>query len=170
MPNAGDAQQSQWRGGGADQKVEIQIDQRPEAVLRAAGAALGMLDDDLAGVACKSVCQRRDVGAALVAAEYRIDDVAAIGPQHAAVVTDIDAAELAHKSIHQTRGRDAEHRVLTFAAHAAHDIAATLYRFEQLRDLFGRILQIRIERHDDIAARGRKAGADRGVLSVIAVQ
>jgi hypothetical protein len=55
-------------------------------------------------------------------------------------------------------------------AHAppADDVRAGFERREQPRNLLGRILQIRVERHDDLAAGTLHAREQRGMLAVVA--
>ena len=57
----------------ADQEVEIEVEQRPEAVLGFSGTALGMLDIDLAEVGGETVRERGNVGAALAALQHRVE-------------------------------------------------------------------------------------------------
>ena len=80
------AQQAQRRGGKAGHQVVHQVNQAHKAVFRIAEFALGVHHRDLNRPAGKSVRQNRDKRTALMAVEHRVDDMAAIGAQHAAIV------------------------------------------------------------------------------------
>ena len=63
--------------------------------------ALGVLDQHLGGVAGKAVGQDRDKGAALSAGQHGVDDAAAIGTQHAAVVAHGNPGGALHSEVDQ---------------------------------------------------------------------
>jgi hypothetical protein len=63
------------------------------------------------------------------------------------------------------RGPGAEQAVLALAADAADVVVALAHLGDQLVDFLGRVLQVGIERDDDLAAAMLEAGHDRHVLA-----
>ena len=63
--------------------------------------ALGMLDQHFGGVPREAVGQNRDEGAAFAARQHGVDDGAAIGAQHAAVVAHGDPGGALHGKVDQ---------------------------------------------------------------------
>ena len=84
--NTHDTEQAQWEGGHAGDKIELQVQQFPKAVFGFACLAMGMADLDLGCVAGKTVCQHWDERAALMTLQHGVNDVAAICPEHTAVI------------------------------------------------------------------------------------
>ena len=100
----------------------------------------------------------------------RVDDVAAVGAQHAALVGHLDAGDALAQAVHRPRRDAPPPRVLARAAHAADVVVARVHRGEQLADLLRRILQVGVERDDALAAAVLEAGDDRHVLAVVGVE
>ena len=124
---------------------------------------------DLARGAGEGIGERGNEGAHLAAGIDRIDDVAAVGAQHAALVGHVDARDAAAHRVHRARADAPERIVVPLAAHAADVVAALVHLREQLGDLLGRVLQVGVQRHDALAAHALEARHDRHVLAEVAV-
>ena len=129
-----------------------------------------MLHADLGGVARETVGQRGDEGVDGAAPHNRVDDRAAVGAEHATLIRHLDArGPFAHK-IDQLRGVGAEKRILPIEPEAAHVVVPRVDLREQLGDFLRRVLQVGIERHNDLAAHALKRRHDRHVLAVVGVE
>ncbi len=132
--------------------------------------ALGVMHQNLGGVPGKAVGQNRNKGAALTAGEHGVDDGAAVGAQHAAVVGHCHAGGALHRQVDQARRPATEGRVLAVVTHGRHDVEAQGGLFHQARDLFRRVLQVGVEGDDHLAAALLEAGHDRCMLAVVTVE
>ena len=118
----------------------------------------------------KRVGQRRNEGGLLVAGHHGIDDMAAIGAQHASVVVHRNANDQRGNPVVQARGNTPIGLILPRRAPSADDVVAGGDRFEQPRDLLGRILQVGVEGDDHLAAAFAEPGEQGGMLAEIAGQ
>ena len=125
---------------------------------------------DLGGIAGETVGQRRDEGVDGAAAHDRVDHGAAVGAQHAALVGHLDVRRPLPHEVDELRGPGAEERVLPVQPEAADVVVARVDLREQLRNLLGRILQVGVERDDDVAAHPLERRHDRHVLAVVGVE
>ena len=123
-----------------------------------------------AGIAREAVGQRRDEGADFLAAVDRVDDVAVVGAEHAALVGHLDAGDLFAQAVHGARGDMAPHAVAALAADGADVIVALVHLRQQQSGVFRRVLQVGIQRHDALAAALLETGHDGHVLAEIAVE
>ncbi len=99
-----------------------------------------------------------------------VDDVAAVSAQHAALVGHVDVGDAPAHGVHRA-GTEAPQRVVVpLEPHAADVVVALVHLGEQLADLLRRILQVRVQRDDALAAAALEARHDRHVLAEIAVQ
>ncbi len=104
------------------------------------------------------------------AAGDRVDDVAAVGAQHAALVGHPDVGDALAQPVHRARCDAPPPRVLARSPHAADVVVAGVHLGQQAGDLLRRILQVGIERDDALAAHVLEAGDDRHVLAVVGVE
>ena len=105
-----------------------------------------------------------------MAVEHGVDDMAAIGTQHAAVVAHGFTGGSLNQAVNHLRGRFTEDAVLTVLAHGTDHVIAFIGFCHQPRDLFRRVLQVGIEGDDQIAGDMAETGHNRRVLAVVAVQ
>ena len=125
---------------------------------------------DLHRPAGKGVREDRNKRTALVAVEHRVDDMAAIGPQHAAVVTHRFTGGALDQAVDGLRRGFAEEGVLAVLTHGSDHVIALVRFLDQPRDLLRRVLQVGIKGNNQIAGDVAKARHDRRVLAVVAVQ
>ena len=83
---AENAQQTQRRGGQAGDKVVHQVDETHKAVLRFPVLTLGMQDRDFRCLTGERISEDWNKRAALVAMQHGVDNMTAVGAQHAAVI------------------------------------------------------------------------------------
>ncbi|MNC32650.1 hypothetical protein D3C75_810120 [compost metagenome] len=125
---------------------------------------------DLRGTASKGVGQDRNKGTALVAVQHRLNDMAAIGTQHASIVAHGFTGRALDHHIDHAGGRLAEPGVLTVGTHGTHHVI-TLFRYaDQTGDFLRRVLQIGIQGDHQIAADLIETRHDGGMLAVVTVQ
>jgi hypothetical protein len=105
-----------------------------------------------------------------VAQQHGPDDVAAVGPQHAAVIVHHHAGGLLNGPVDQRRRGSPKQGILPVGTHRAHDVVPLVHGGRQPRNLFRRILQVRIQGDDDLAPDLLETGHDGGMLTVIAVE
>src|SRR5690606_7744620 len=98
----------------------------------------------------------------------RLEHRAAIGLELPAEVLDLDAGQAAREPVDRARAEPAGEALVALAAPAGGDLGALLERVEQLRDLLGRVLQVAVERHRDLAARREQAAGQGGRLPEVA--
>ena len=146
------------------------MDQTEQVVLGTAARALVVADRYLGHALGERVGQRRNEGRLLVACNHGVDDVAAVGAQHASIVVHRHAHDHRGHPVLQIRGEAAIGEVVALLAPSADHVVARIDRGEQARNFLGRILQVGVERHHDLAAALAKAGQDGGVLAEVARQ
>ena len=154
----------------AGHQVEIEADQAVERIFRFARGALLVLHHDFGGVLGEGVGQRRNEGVDLLAGVDGVDDVAAVGAQHAALVGHLDAGDAFAQPVHGARGDVAPPAVAALLADAADVVVALVHLGEQLADFLRRVLQVGIQGDDALAAAVFEAGHDRHVLAEVAVE
>ena len=130
----------------------------------------GMRDPDLRGPAREALGQRRDEGRRLVAPVDLVDHLPRIGTQHAAEVGQPQPRDGDRDPVHEARGEPPEHGVLAVHPDSPDDVIPLGELGQQLGDLFGRILQVGVERDDHIARDVLEGREDRLVLAEIARQ
>src|SRR5207249_8102497 len=89
--------------------------------------------------------------------------LAPIGLERAADVGDRVADHGAPRGVGDPRRYALEPRVMAPNADPRHDVGL-LESAEDARQIGGIVLEVGIERHDDVAARAREAGRERGAL------
>ena len=153
----------------AGHQVEVQADQPVERVGRAARRrAARARPRSPSGRRAKLCAERRDERRGLVAVVDLVDDVARVGAQHAAEVRQLHPRDRDRHAV-DDRARPARRKagVLPALPHAADDVVPLGDLREQLRDLLGRVLQVGVERHDDVPRHVSEAGEDRLVLAEV---
>ena len=149
-------------------RVETELRQRKQIVLRLAAGAIVVADRDLGDALGERVRERGHERRLLIAIDHRIDDMPAVRAQHASVIVHWHADDERGQPVVQARGVLAVGLVVAFLAPSADDVVAFVDRGNQPRDFFRRILQIGVECDDDIAARLFEAREDRRMLSEVA--
>jgi len=129
-----------------------------------------MLDGDFGRPARERIGKGGNKGIDFAALVDHVDHIAAIGAQHVALIGNPDAGDFLAQAVHCLGCNRAPCRILPLAPDRADVIVAFAHLFDQLGDFFRRILQVRVQRHDNIGAGGLETGQDRHVLAVVAVQ
>ena len=106
----------------------------------------------------------------LAAEKHGFHHAAPICAQHAAVIVQFHAGGAAHHQVDNAAEDLAEECVLAILPNGADDVVALVHLGAQRADFFGRILQVRIKRHHDVALRGRKSAQNGVVLTVVTVE
>ena len=104
MRHAGHREELQRHHREAGHEIEVEPDQPVEGILRLPGRALRVRHLDLDRMARERVAERRHERAHLDAAVDRVDDVAAVAAQHAALVGDPDLRRALADPVHHPRG------------------------------------------------------------------
>ena len=84
--------------------------------------------------------------------QHRVHHRAPVGPQHATVIMHEYAGGELHCLIDQPGGEFAKQRVLAQLADRADHLGAFFDLDQQIGDLLGRVLQIGIQRDDDLSS------------------
>ena len=132
--------------------------------------AIVVTDRDFRDALGERVGERGNERRLLVAIDHRIDDMPPIRAQHASVVVHRHADDQGGQPVVQARRVLSIRLIVTLLAPSADHVVAFIDRRDQPRDFFRRILQVRVERDDDVAARLLEAREDRRMLSEIARQ
>ena len=106
----------------------------------------------------------------LAAEKHGFHHAAPIRAQHAAVIVQFHTGGAAHHQVDNTAEDLAEQRVLAILTNRADDVVALVHLGAERANFFGRILQVRIERHHDVALRSSKAAQNGIVLTVVTVE
>ena len=86
----------------------------------------------------------------------------------AAVVVQVDPGDARDQPVGDARGQGSiDEPISSFAAPAADDVVALVEARQQRRDIERVVLQVAVERHDDVGARHVKAGRKRRGLPVV---
>ena len=105
-----------------------------------------------------------------MAVEHRVDDMAAIGAQHAAIVAHRFTGGALDQAVDHLRGAFTEEGVLAVLAHGTDHVVALIGLLDQARDLFRRVLQVGIKGNDQVTGNVAEARHNRRVLTIVAVQ
>ncbi|MNC53592.1 hypothetical protein D3C75_1030170 [compost metagenome] len=109
-------------------------------------------------------------GAAFVAMQHGVDNVAAISTQHAAIITHRFTGGTLNQAVNHTRCALAKPGILAVLAHGTDHVIPFIGFGDQARDLFRRVLQIRIKGDNQIPGDMAKTGHNGVVLAVISVE
>ena len=164
------AQQAQRRGSEAGHQVIHQVNQTHKTVFGITEFSLGVHHRDLHRATGKSIRQNRDKGTALMAVKHRVDNMAAIGAQHAAVIAHRFTGGALNQTIDHPGGAFTEPGILAILTHGTDNVVAFVGLLHQARDLFRRVLQVSIEGDDQVAGDVAKTRHNCRVLAVVAVQ
>ena len=126
-----------------------------------------MIDRQLAHAETAGGGQHRHEAVQFAVQPHLGEHLAAITFHAAVVVVQTDAGEPADQPVEDARG---QHLVPGIVAHllpAADDVAVSFHRGQEPRDLARVVLQVGVERHDQFAAGGAEAGAQRRRLAEI---
>ncbi len=153
----------------AGEDVQRQAHEAQRRVARGAGAR-GVVDVDLDHAGTAGEDERLRELLLADRAEHRRHDLAAVRVERAAEVGDLDAREAAEHAVDHPRGKRATPGVAAGDAAPAGDVVAALDGREQPGNVLGRVLQVAVHRHDDLAARAGKTRVHRGVLAEVALE
>ncbi|VEC84176.1 Uncharacterised protein [Raoultella ornithinolytica] len=142
---AKDAQQTQRRGGQTGHQVVHQINQAHKAVFGIAKFTLRVHHRDFDRPAREGICQNRDKRTAFMAIEHRVDNVAAIGAQHAAVVPHRFTGGALNQAVDHLRRAFTEEGVLAVLPNGTDHVVTFVRLRHQARDLFRWVLQVGIK-------------------------
>ena len=175
QPQKGDSHPHEAHGvdgqvGKAGHQVEIEAEELEQAVLGLAPLPLGVAHGNLRHPSGVEVGQGRDEAGGLLALVDGVDHLPAVGPQHAAVVPQMDPGDLRHDDVNQVRGELAEDGVPAVLPPAAHGVVAFLQFGHQAGNLLRRVLQVRVQGDHHLAPGRLEAGKDGLVLAEIAVE
>ena len=151
-------------------KLRLSFASRKQIVLRCATGAIVVADRNFGDALGERVGERGHECRLLVAIDHRIDDVPAVRAQHASVIVHRHADDQRGHPVLQARSEFPVRLVMTFLAPSADDVVAFVDRGDQPRNFLRRILQVGVERDDDLAARLLEAREDRRMLSEVARQ
>ena len=124
----------------------------------------------LGGMPCEVVGKYRDKCAPFVTLEHGVNDSAVIGPQHAAVIMHFHTGGHLHDFVDHDGGCPSEKRIAPVHPDASNHIKPFLGLVDQPLDFLGRVLEIGVQRNDDISPCLCKSGHNRRVLAIIPVQ
>ena len=103
--------------------------------------------------------------------EQRVERRAVHQPEVARVVRELDPRELGEQAVEPARAGELEPRLaLARLAHRVDDVGAAAPGVEHLRDQLGRVLEVAVDHHHDVAARVLQPGADRRLVAEVARQ
>src|SRR5262249_6678828 len=108
---------------------------------------------DFHGVAREGVAERGHEGADFDTTVDCGDDLTVVATQHASLVGDADLGGPLAEAVHQPRGSLAPVSIVTILPYGSYVVRSRVHRGDDLADLLGRILQVRIER-DHVVATG----------------
>jgi hypothetical protein len=97
--------------------------------------------------------------------EHGLDGAPPVGVERAAEVRDFRAGEPPQHPVDEPRRQCPSPRVLPHRPPPARHVGPGLDRRDQPRDVLGRVLQVGVHGHDDVAVRPRQAGVHRRVLA-----
>ncbi len=103
-----------------------------------------------------------------IAAQHRLERLPPVRVEGAAEVGDRHAGEAAQHPVDQPRGKRPAPGVTTSDPAPARDVRAAVDSRDELRDVLGRVLEIAVHRHDDVAARADEPGVHRRMLAEVA--
>jgi hypothetical protein len=129
-----------------------------------------MRDLDLDRVARVEIAERRNEGVHLRGGIDRIDDPPGVRAQHAALVGDADRRRPLPDEIDQTRHPPPREGVPAAAPDRAYVVVSGTRGLEEPADLLRRILQVGIERDDELSLGVLEPGEDRGMLAEVALE
>ena len=151
-------------------QVEVEPDQLVQGILAFAGGPFGVGDLYLDRIGAEGLGKGRDEGGGLLATVDIDDDVAVIGPQHAAVIMHVHAGHLVGGNVDYARSQAPECGVLALLAYGADHVVPLLDLCHQARNLLGGVLQIGIQGDDDLAVRHLECRQNGHMLAEIAVK
>ena len=105
-----------------------------------------------------------------MAMQHGVDNMAAVGAQHAAVIAHRFTGRALDQTVDGARGQLTEQAVLTVLTDRADHVIAFVGFGHQARDLFRRVLQVRVQGDDQIARDVAKPRHNRRVLAVVTVE
>ena len=100
-------------------------------------------------------------------AEHRRDRVTAVRVERAAEVGDGDPGEAAQHAVDELRGKRPAPRVAAGDTPPAGHVGAGVHGRHELRDVLGRVLEVAVHRHDDVAPRPREARVHGRMLAEV---
>ena len=104
------------------------------------------------------------------ATQHCINHAPSIRTKHASIVTQFYAGRFSHHHIDDATEYFSKERVLTILSNRTNHIEAFINLRNKISDFFWRILQVCIERDQDVALRCAEAAEDRIVLTIISIQ
>ena len=131
---------------------------RPRPYLDLPSRARVVAHDHLGDARARPLGVDRDEPVHLAVEAHRLEDLAAVGLERAAVVVQAQPADAADQPVGDARRQLAgERRVLAVLAPAGDDVVALLELVEQARDVGRIVLEVGVHRDDDVAARARRS-------------
>jgi len=152
-------------------QVHSDLENPAIAVLALTGPAWVVLHDHFADARPVHAGEHRDEPVHFAVQSRIADDVGPVGLQRATVVMQSYPGHTANDPVGDARNQGAQPRVLAVLAPAAdHVVAALLQNIAQTFDLFGRILPVAVQRHDDRGPGRPETGHQGGGLPIVARQ
>ncbi len=151
--------------------VEHHAEGAAQPVMRAAAGARTVADGHLGDARAIERRQRRDEAVQLAVEIDVLENFGAVGLEGGAEIAQLHVRRLGHQPIGDARGKLARDRVIqAVLAPAAGDVVAFLDLFEQRGNVLGSVLEIAVERNDDVALRFVEPGGQRRGLAEVAPQ
>ena len=97
-----------------------------------------------------------------------VGHLAVEGAEIARIQRDIDIGHLVQGPVEESVGAAFEQPFFALVPNGVHHLVALLPMRQQVRYFFGRVLQIGVHHHEDVAARVVDAGADRRLVPKVA--
>ena len=150
------------------EQIKKTFDEAGDAVFGMAEFAGAVRDFDLADAVAAAGGQDGHEAVQFAVELDFVEDLAAVAFHPAVVVVELYARQVADHAVEDAGGIDFVPGVVPDALPAADDVEIFLHLGEKTGDFVRVVLEVGVERHDDLAARGREARRERGGLAEVA--
>ena len=141
-----------------------------DAVVRAAVLAGAMVDRQLRDPVAAVVREHGDVAVELAVELHPFHDLGPVGLEPAVHVVEPDAGDPARDGVEDLRRDPPRERVAPLRLPAGDEVVPLVELGEEPRDLGRIVLQVAVDRHDDVAGGLAEAGVERGRLAEVPAQ
>ena len=153
------------------QQVEEAAEVALEPVARAAVRPRAVVDGQLGDAEAAVVREDRDEAVQLAVERHALHDLGAVGLEPAVHVVQPQAGDAAGDRVEDARDdAPSPERVAALRFPARDEVEALVQLREQARDLARVVLEVAVDRDDDLALGVREPGGERGRLAEVAAQ
>ncbi len=149
-------------------QVEVEAQELEDVVFGRAPLPLGVAHGDLRHPPGKEVGQGGDEARRFMTLVDAVHHFPAVGPEHAAVISEFDPGDPGHGEVHKVGGEGAEPGIQAVFPPAPHGVVALLQLGNELGNVFGEVLKVGVQSDHHLAPGGLKAGEDGLVLAEVA--